>query len=384
MRGERHAVGVGHRRPHPAVPLVPRRVGALRRIAPPQPQGDALAIVYRRHPDALDHRREPPRLDDDLPDERNVLLLDGGPRAVGRTRRERRRRPHRAHDLADLRIPLGRERTDVLREVPELLLGDHALPHRIGERRHRRPRQPRLEARVDLLDARPAVEPPRAGEVGGADRLVPIVGQRRRRHPVAAPRRPVALEALQRLVDLAPRGDRLVPAAGGPNLERRRARVGEEGGEGLEVADEIIALALGELLAPPRHRRPRHPLVDDPLDVGIGGELGARTDLVRPPREIARAREHVCGRRPIAGAGVAVTPGAPLVVRRLPRVRLLRRDLAAAEREHRRDADEDDPHDGGAGKQPGCARRLTHGASPPRPHASPTAAASAPTGRRGT
>src|SRR5206468_10758348 len=92
--------------------------------------------------------------------------------------------------LARQRILPGREREDVIRDGPALVLA-----HRVGERGHRRAVEAEGHRAEDITHGRAALELA-AGEVGRADRKLEIVGQIRRRLAVALALGAVALEAL--------------------------------------------------------------------------------------------------------------------------------------------------------------------------------------------
>jgi hypothetical protein len=302
------------------------------------------------------------------------VRLGGGPGAVVGARRQRPLDAVRAHDLAHLGRLLGGEATHVPRDAPELLVRDQSALDRVGERRHRRAVEPRAKTHVDVAHRRSAGEEPALRQVGRADRVIPVVGQRRRRVAIAAPGIAVALEALELLVDLTS----LLTAAAGlaGDLDRRWPVALEEAGEALEVLDHLIALALRDLPLPSRHRRAGHAVVDDAAEVVARGDLTARrgADLVDGLREVARPRQHVGGRGAVAGTGQAMTLGAPAIVGRLAG-RALRGEGRGKWEEGRDDSrrGEDEKARASHGHLPSPAARL--------PDA--TSAACAPTAGRG-
>jgi len=79
------------------------------------------------------------------------------------------------------------ERAHVLREAPQLFVGQELLVDQVGERRHRRAVQPRAQPPVDVFHRTAAAEPPILVQVGGEDREVGVVLERRRRGTVAPP-----------------------------------------------------------------------------------------------------------------------------------------------------------------------------------------------------
>ena len=84
-------------------------------------------------------------------------------------------------DLLGVHRPdrLARERHDVVGEVPHL-----GVAGGVGERRHRRAGHAGAEAQIDVARRGAAVERPRFGEIGRAQRHPPVVFERR-----ASPRR---------------------------------------------------------------------------------------------------------------------------------------------------------------------------------------------------
>src|SRR6266853_104515 len=140
----------------------------------------------------------------------------------------------------------------------------------------------------------------------------------------------VALAAPDRVVELPPHSDGFV---GRPIARRARelqwydvlARVREERRKRLDVRHHVAPFGVREPRLPSGHRAPGKPLVDRPQQVRVGWELAARrrADLVQPAGEVARPREHVRRRRAVAGPAIAVTARAPLHVDRFPGRRVL-------------------------------------------------------------
>jgi hypothetical protein len=108
-------------------------------------------------------------------------------------------------------------------------------------------------------------------------------------------------------------------------VDRLRVCVLEEARKRLHVRDQVGPVLLAQLLAPARHRRAGHAVVDDREQVRVRRQLAARgrSDLVQPEREVARPRQHVAGCRAGALAVDTVTAGAPLVVHGLAGVGLV-------------------------------------------------------------
>src|SRR5918992_6070262 len=102
----------------------------------------------------------------------------------------------RTNDLADGRRLLRRQAADVLRNTPQLLVGDDLRVDYVGERGHRRSVEPRPQPAIDVLHRAATVEAPARVEVGGEDRLIPVIGEGRGRRSIAASPLSVTLEAL--------------------------------------------------------------------------------------------------------------------------------------------------------------------------------------------
>jgi hypothetical protein len=173
-----------------------------------------------------------------------------------------------------------------------------------------------LEARVDVAHGIAAAELPVLGEIGRPDRISVVVLERRRGLPIGAPREAVALVALELLEHgLAFRDAVAARSLADRNRFRRRAleRVGREC---LEVLDDRSDLGRAQPRFPFRHRGARHPDLDDAAQVVVRGYLtaGSGSNLINCFREVARMRQHRLGADSIAGAGLAVTAGAPFVV----------------------------------------------------------------------
>src|SRR5687767_15620470 len=90
--------------------------------------------------------------------------------------------------------------------MPELLVGHYLRIDGVGEGGHRRSVEPRAQPRVDLLHRAAAVELPVLRQIGGANGVVEVVCERRRRLAVAASLFAVTLEALELLERFAPVG----------------------------------------------------------------------------------------------------------------------------------------------------------------------------------
>src|SRR4029077_17012102 len=86
---------------------------------------------------------------------------------------------------------------------PQLLVGEELLIDQVGERRHRRAVQPRAQPPVDILHRAPAPEPPILVQIGGENREVGVVLERRRRGTVAPPLVAVTLAAPDGIVKQA-------------------------------------------------------------------------------------------------------------------------------------------------------------------------------------
>ena len=220
--------------------------------------------------------------------------------------------------LGDARRVLGSEAAHVVREVPQLFVGDDPGVDQVGERRHRRPVQTGAQPLVDVLDRAAAVEVPVLGQVRRVGGHPGVVDEGWRGGAIAPPFGAVTAVALDELVHLASVGEGFL---GGARRAAEGQRVGslaggEEAGEALEVVDERHALFEAELFLPSGHGRARHAFVDDAHDVVVGGKLPARggADLVERLGEVARARQHVGRRVAVAEALVAVAGGAPAVV----------------------------------------------------------------------
>ena len=277
--------------------------------------------MHRLDPDGRHRGREPARLADHLPDEREIVAVD---RAPGRVVRGGGQRPDdlaRVDDVAHFKRSIGRQAPHVLREPPELLVGQELLVDQIGERRHRRGVEPRPQAAVNIPDRGAAPEPPVLVQVRREDWLAGVVVEVRGRRPVPPPLLTVTLEAVDRVVELAPDPQRLgAAAAAGLAREREHlhvlARVGEERRERLEIRHHVATIARRQPRLPRRHRRPGKPLVDGAHQVRVGGQLsaGRRADLVDRAGEVARPRQHVVRRFALAVSLIAVTSRAPFYV----------------------------------------------------------------------
>jgi len=103
----------------------------------------------------------------------------------------------------------------------------------------------------------------------------------------------MATPALDEVVDFLSAGENLVGRARRPSeREGRRLLPLEEARERLEMLDEGGALGAGQDVLPPRHRRARHPDVDDVQEVLVGRELtrGGGADLIECRGEVAGPR----------------------------------------------------------------------------------------------
>ena len=272
----------------------------------------------------------------------------------------------------------GRQGADVLREPPELLVGQELLVDQIRERRHRGAIQARAQPVIDCLDAAPAAEPPVLMQVGREDREARVVLQRRRGGAVAPTLVAVAFAAADGIVELTA----LLEGRGaGPatrhtrELERHHVltRVREERRERLEVRHHVAPLGVRQPAFPRRHRAAGEPLVDGAQQIGIRRQLAARraANLVDGAREVAGPGQHRVGRGTVAGAIVSVTTRAPLDVHFLTGGRVLCGEGAGSGERYRPGSDE---------QRNAHQRSLNHG----RSRFSPTSSASTPSGRRGT
>src|SRR5438034_110355 len=219
-------------------------------------------------------------------------------------------------------------------------------------------------------------EAPALVQVRGEDRLARVRLERWRGGAVPPPRLAVALPAPDRVVELSPHPQRL-DARRATRLFRESeghdvlARVLEEGREGLEVGEHVAPLALREPLLPGRHGRAGEAFVDRAQHVLVRGQLAARgrADLVDRAGEIARPGQHVRRRRPIPGARVAVTAGAPFHIDALAGGGVLSDEGAGSGERYARGGHEQ--------RHPKQESALSHDRSPlPAPRSSPTFSAS--------
>src|SRR6266852_3553426 len=218
---------------------------------------------------------------------------------------------------------LRRERAYVLRQAPQLLVGQELLIDQVGERRHRRAVQPRAQPPVDVFHRAAAPEPPILAQIGRENWEVGIVLQGRGRWAIAPPLVAVALAAPDGIVHLGSLLQRRFarPAAGWAREFQGYdvlARVREERRKRLDVRHHVAPLGVREPRLPSGHRAPGKPLVDRPQQIRVGWELAARrrADLIQPAGEVARAREHVRRGRAVASPAIAVTARTPLHVDR--------------------------------------------------------------------
>src|SRR5258708_9440133 len=101
-------------------------------------------------------------------------------------------------------LGLRRERAYVLRQAPQLLVGEELLIDQVGERRHRRAVQPGAQPPVNILHRAAAAEPPTLVQIGGEYREVGIVLQGRRPWAIAPPLVPLPLSAPHPVLQLPP------------------------------------------------------------------------------------------------------------------------------------------------------------------------------------
>ena len=122
------------------------------------------------------------------------------------------------------------------------------------------------------------------------------------------------------------RDDRLAGLVGAP---ARR--------EGLHVLDEIVELGGGDV--PRQHRGAVQAVAQRAHEVGVAGQLAGRHrgELVDAQAQIARRRAQARGGRALPVARVAVTRPAEVRVHVAPMLQRARRDVAAAERDRRRE-----------------------------------------------
>ena len=274
--------------------------------------------MHRLHPHPGNGGREPTRLSDHLAHEREPVAVQPRPRRIVRRGRQRAGDLRGVDHVPHLRRLGGRERAHVLREPPQLLVGQEFLVDQIGEGGHRRPVEAGAQPAVDVRGRRTATEPPALVEVGRVDREPGVILERRRGRSVAVPLVAMAFAAADGIVKQPPflQGS----GAGAPSRllrERQRrdvlARVGEERREGLEVRHHVTPLAIREPALPGRHRAAGEPVVDRAHQVRVGRQLAARrgAHLVDRSGEVAGARQHRRRGGTVAGAGLAVTAGAP-------------------------------------------------------------------------
>ena len=206
-----------------------------------------------------------------------------------------------------MRVDPGRQRQDVVRDRPALLLA-----HRVREGGHRRPIQPERHRAEDIAHIRAALELA-AREIGRPDGKAEVVLQLGRRHAVALAALPVALEALGLPVELPAAGDEL--RRGLRRLADHERRLGlfvlPSLRERLDEGHHRQALLVGQLM-PGGHRRPPHAARDGAEQITVGGQGPGRgrAELEDADGEIARARKEEGGGRAIAiayaQAGAAV------------------------------------------------------------------------------
>src|SRR3989454_3426632 len=278
---------------------------------------------------------------------------------------------------------LRRERAYVLRQAPQLLVGRNLLIDRVGNGGQGGPARPGARPPEDVSPGPATTDPPILMQIGGEDREVGVVLERRRRGAVAPPLIAVALAATDRVVELPPHLDGV---GARPTARRARefqrhhvlARVRQERREGLDGRHHIAPFRVREPPPPPRHRAPGEPVVDRPREIRVGRKLAARrrADLVEPAGEVAGAREHVRCRRAVAGTIITVTTRTPLHVDNLPSRGVLGREAGDERREkadQRRNREARLSH----ARLPSPASRLPF-------RSSPTFSASTPSARTGT
>ena len=156
-------------------------------------------------------------------------------------------------------------------------------------------------------DVRAAVERPRLREVGGAQRLLPVVLERR-----SPPRRCRGRRCRGTCRTAAFRTTCWPRAmlSGELGIGRRRWSTGlgarrELRRQRLDVRDDVVDVVVGEDAIPCRHRRAVQALShrSDQVVVGRHAAGFGRADLVLAGREIARARRQERGGRAVALAG---------------------------------------------------------------------------------
>ena len=225
---------------------------------------------------------------------------------------------------------LARERHDVVGQVPHLgVLG------RVGKRRHRRPGHAGAEPQVDVARRAAAMEGPGLGEVGGGQRLIPIVLERGRDGARAPAVRAVTTEAAKLVVHLPAARDALGRARDRrARRHRHRLLPGKSRRQRLDVGDDVGDVRVGEDLVPRRHGGAVQPLPHRPGHVVVCGDAAGfgRPDLVLARGEVARSRREERSGGSVAFAALAVALDAVRVVDRFP----ARRDLGLCSRRRRR------------------------------------------------
>ena len=88
--------------------------------------------------------------------------------------------PRRAHDLTRFGRLFRREAMYVLRDPPQLLVGDELILNSVLERWHRRAIEARAQTRIDVRDATTATKLPVLGEIRWPNRIAVVVLERRR------------------------------------------------------------------------------------------------------------------------------------------------------------------------------------------------------------
>src|SRR5439155_17400858 len=116
-----------------------------------------------------------------------------------------------------------RQAAHVLRQPPQLLVGQELLVDQVGEGRHRRTVEAGAQPAVDVGAGRATAESPALMEIRGEDRESRVILERRRGGPVASPLIAMTLAAPDGVVELSPDCERLGtrPASRlAPELER--------------------------------------------------------------------------------------------------------------------------------------------------------------------